>query len=186
MSWRGPIILLLLLGALVSGWAVWKHRRPPPVVTAASERPDYVLHDFELISLDSEGKESFTLRAPRLERRPDDATMSLTTPMFNVPDGSGKYWDIRSQQGWVSADQTEIRLTGEVKVNSPADDLRPITMNTERLNVFPRQNRAATDDVVTIVQPGSILRGRGFTVSTATKRYVFRSEVKSRYVTVRR
>lgn len=186
MSWRGPVILLLLLGALVSGWAVWKHRRPPPVVGTASDRPDYVLHDFELISLDSEGKESFTLRAPRLERRPDDATMSLTTPVFKVPDGSGKYWDIRAKQGWVSADQKEIRMIGEVKANSPADDLRPITMNTGRLNVFPRQNRAATDDVVTIVQPGSILRGRGFAVSTATKRYVFRSEVQSRYVTVRR
>lgn len=186
MSWRGPVILLLLLGALVSGWAVWKHRRAPPVAGTASDRPDYVLHDFELISLDSEGKESFTLRAPRLERRPDDATMSLTTPVFKVPDGAGEYWDIRAKQGWVSADQKEIRMIGEVKANSPADDLRPITMNTERLNVFPRQNRAATDAVVTIVQPGSILRGRGFAVSTATKRYVFRSEVQSRYVTVRR
>ena len=186
MSWRGPIILLLLVGALLSGWALWTHRQPPPVGAAASLRPDYVLHDFELISLDSEGKESFTLRAPRLERRPDDATMSLTTPVFKVPDGSGKYWDIRAKQGWVSADQKEIRMIGEVKANSPADDLRPITMNTGRLNVFPRQNRAATDDVVTIVQPGSILRGRGFAVSTATKRYVFRSEVQSRYVTVRR
>lgn len=186
MSWRGPVILLLLLGALVSGWAVWKHRRPPPAAGTASDRPDYVLHDFELISLDSEGKESFTLRAPRLERRPDDATMSLTTPVFKVPDGAGEYWDIRAKQGWVSADQKEIRMIGEVKANSPADDLRPITMNTERLNVFPRQNRAATDAVVTIVQPGSILRGRGFAVSTATKRYVFRSEVQSRYVTVRR
>jgi lipopolysaccharide export system protein LptC len=105
MSWRGPIILLLLLGALLSGWALWTHRQPPPAGAAASQRPDYVLHDFELISLDSEGKESFTLRAPRLERRPDDATMLLATPVFQVPDGAGKYWDIRADRGWVSADQ---------------------------------------------------------------------------------
>ncbi len=186
MSWRGILILLLLAGALLSGWAVWKHRRPPPQMATASDRPDYVLRDFELTALNSEGKESFTLRAPSLERRPNDDTMSMATPVFQVPDGSGKYWDIRSKQGWVSADQKEIRLIGEVKANSPADDLRPITMNTERLSVFPRQNRASTDAVVTIVQPGSILRGRGFAVSTTTKRYVFRSEVKSRYVTVRR
>jgi lipopolysaccharide export system protein LptC len=186
MSWRGILILLLMAGAVLSGWAVWKHRLPPPQTATANDRPDYVLRDFELTALNGEGKESFTLRAPSLERRPNDETMSLVTPVFQVPDGTGKYWDIRAKQGWVSADQNEIRLTGEVKANSPADDLRPITMNTERLNVFPGQSRASTDAVVTIVQPGSILRGRGFAVSTTTKRYVFRSEVRSRYVTVRR
>lgn len=186
MSWRGTLILLLMAGALLSGWAVWKHRRPPPQTATANDRPDYVLRDFELTALDGQGKESFTLRAPSLERRPNDDTMSMASPVFQVPDGTGKHWDIRSKQGWVSADQNEIRLIGEVKVNSPADDLRPITMNTERLNVFPGQSRASTDAVVTIVQPGSILRGRGFAVSTTTKRYVFRSEVKSSYVTVRR
>ena len=186
MSWRGILILLLLAGAVLSGWAVWKHRGPAVHTATANDRPDYVLRDFELTALNGEGKESFTLRAPSLKRRPDDDSMSLVTPVFQVPDGTGKYWDIRAKQGWVSADQNEIRLTGEVKVNSPADDLRPITMNTERLNVFPGQSRASTDAVVTIVQPGSILRGRGFAVSTTTKRYVFRSEVKSSYVTVRR
>lgn len=181
MNWRGIVILLLIVGAAVSGWAVWKHRQPPPRVVTANDRPDYVLRDFELISLGADGKESFTLRAPSLERRPGDQTMSLATPLFLVPNGDGKYWEIRSKTGWVSADQKEIRLSGEVKANSPPDDLRPITMNTGHLSVFPRQNRAATDDVVTIVQPGSILRGRGFAVSTTTKRYVFRSEVQSRY-----
>lgn len=181
MSWRGIVILLLIVGAAVSGWAVWKHRQPPPRAAAANDRPDYVLRDFELISLGADGKESFTLRAPSLERRPGDQTMSLATPLFLVPNGDGKYWEIRSKTGWVSADQKEIRLSGEVKANSPPDDLRPITMNTGHLSVFPRQNRAATDDVVTIVQPGSILRGRGFAVSTTTKRYVLRSEVQSRY-----
>ena len=84
-----------------------------------------------------------------------------------------------ASSGWVSADQSEIRLQGEVKANGPADDVRPVTMNTDHLSVYPRQNRASTDAVVTIVQPGSILRGRGFAVSTLTKRYVLRSEVQS-------
>lgn len=182
MNWRGAIILVLLAGALVSGWAVWTHRHAPQVAAAASGRPDYVLHDFELTALDAAGKESFSLRAPKLERRPHDDTMTIATPVFALPDATGAYWDIRSTEGWVSGDQKEIRLIGNVKANSPTGDLRPITMNTERLNVFPQDNRATTDAQMTVVQPGSILRGRGFEVSTATKRYVFRSEVQSRYV----
>jgi lipopolysaccharide export system protein LptC len=186
VSWRAVVILLLSIGAFAAGWAVWRQQRPPAAVAVADKRPDYVLHDFELIALDGQGKESFTLRAPRLERRPDDATMSMATPLFLIPNADGQHWEVRSKQGWVSADQEEIRLSGEVKANSPSATVRPVTMNTETLRVYPRRNHAETDDVMTIVQPGSILSGRGFAVSTATKKYVFRSEVKTRYVPARR
>lgn len=178
MSRRGVLFVLLLIGALLSGWALWERRRPPERAVANDNRPDYVLHDFELIALDDKGKESFTLRAPNLSRRPDDETMTLTTPLFLLPTVEGGYWEVRAKRGWIGADHSEIRLEGEVKAESPADTLRPVTMNTDRLSVFPGKNEARTNAVVTIVQPGSILRGRGFTVSTTTKRYVFRSEVQ--------
>ncbi|MCC7247045.1 MAG: LPS export ABC transporter periplasmic protein LptC [Lysobacter sp.] len=178
MSRRGVLFVLLLIGALLSGWALWDRRLPPERAVANDNRPDYVLHDFELIALDDKGKESFTLRAPNLSRRPDDETMTLTTPLFLLPTAEGDYWQVRSKRGWIGADHSEIRLEGEVKAESPADALRPVTMNTDQLSVFPSKNEARTDAVVTIVQPGSILRGRGFTVSTTTKRYVFRSEVQ--------
>jgi lipopolysaccharide export system protein LptC len=181
MSWRGGLIIVLLLGALISGWAVWQQRQPVERVAADNHRPDYVLHDFELIALNGEGKESFTLRAPNLSRRPGDETMTLATPLFLLPDREGKYWEVRSQRGWVSASHDEIRLEGEVKANGPADALRPVTMNTDRLSVFPDKNEARSDALVTIVQPGYILQGRGFVVSTITKRYEFRSQVNTRY-----
>ncbi len=181
MSWRSGLTLILLLGALLSGWALWKQRQPAKRAAVDTDRPDYVLHDFELITLDGQGKESFTLRAPNLTRQPGDETMSLTTPLFLLPNGEGAYWEVRSERGWVSADHSEIRLEGSVKANGPADALRPMTMNTDRLSVFPQKNQARTDAVVTIVQPGYILQGRGFVVSTITKRYEFRSEVMTRY-----
>ena len=96
MNWRGLSIALLLLGAVLSGWAVWTHRRPSAAPTQDTDRPDYVLHDFELTALNGEGVESFTVRAPTLERRPGDQTLSLTTPLFLVPNGTGQYWEIRA------------------------------------------------------------------------------------------
>ena len=107
--------------------------------------------------------------------------MDLKTPVFLLPNAEGKHWRVEAAHGWISADQSELRLDGGVKANSPAEDLRPVTMNTDRLRVFPKRNEANTDAVVTIVQPGSILRGRGFSVATDTKRYVLHSEVSSRY-----
>jgi len=186
MSWRGILTLVLLAGALVSGWSLWTQRIEPDQAKAEGGRSDYVLHDFELIALDGRGKESFVLRAPKLARTPGDRTMALTTPLFLLPDKQGHYWEVRSNTGWVSAEGDEVRLRGNVRTKSPKQDARPTTMNTEQLNVFPDDNRATSAAVVTITQPGSILRGRGLKVDLNTKRYVLQSDVKHRYVSTAR
>lgn len=181
MNWRALLTLLLLGGALLSGWAIWTHRAPPPPAATTDNRPDYVLEDFELIVLGGDGKESFTMRAPSLARRPGDKQMNLTTPAFSIPDGKGQYWQVSAKAGQVSADHQVLTLDGEVRVLGPEQDPRRIRMETERLTVFPQRQRAETTAVVTVQQPGSILRGRGFAVSLANKRYEFRSQVRSRY-----
>ncbi len=181
MSWRGILTLLLLVGAIVSGWSVWKQRVDRDPVKAGSARSDYVLHDFELIALDDQGKESFTLRAPKLARSPDDRTLALTTPLFLLPDKQGQHWEVRSRTGWVSAEGDEIRLRGNVRTTSPTQDPTPVAMNTEQLNVFPESNRMVSPVLVTITQPGSILRGRGLEADLDTKRYRLLSQVRSRY-----
>ncbi|MEO6264354.1 MAG: LPS export ABC transporter periplasmic protein LptC [Luteimonas sp.] len=186
MSWRSILTLVLLAGAILSGWSVWTHRADKSSDQAARGRSDYVLHDFELIALDGTGKESFTLRAPLLQETPGARTMELTTPLFLLPDAQGNHWQVRSQTGWVSEKRDEIRLRGKVRTTSPPEDARKVTMNTEQLNVFPDSNRATSATVVTITQPGSILRGRGLEADLASKRYVLKSEVRSRYAPVRR
>lgn len=185
MSWRGVLTLVLLVAAAVSGWSVWTHRPGSEPVAVGSARSDYLLHDFELIALDRQGKESFTLRAPMLQRHPGDRTMTLATPLFLLPvgDGSG-YWEVRSQKGWVSAEGDEVRLSGNVNATSPKGTT-PTTFATQTLNVFPRTNRADSRDAVTITRPGSIIRGRGFDANLKSKRYTLLADVRTRYAPTR-
>ncbi len=182
MNWRVVLTLVLLAGALVSGWSVWTHRVEQTSSQVASGRSDYVLHDFELVALDDQGKESFALRAPRLQETPGARTMELTTPLFLLPDAQGHYWRVRSKTGWVSGKRDEIRLRGEVTTTSPPEDPHKVMMNTEQLNVYPDSNRATSVAVVTITQPGSILRGRGLEANLHSKQYELKSEVHTHYV----
>src|SRR3546814_6140023 len=99
-------------------------RSEPPATATASARPDYVLHDFELVALDKQGKEAVTMRAPELTRSPDDRTLSIATPLFLIPDAEGERWELRSKTGWVAADNSEVRLRGEVEATSPPSDAR--------------------------------------------------------------
>lgn len=181
MSWRGLLGLLLLVAALFSGWSLWKQRQHDKPSAARSNRPDYVLKDFEVVALDKQGKEAFTLRAPHLKRRPDDKTMTLDTPLFFFPDKQGAYWQARSKSAWVSAKADEVRLTGDVNIDSPAGEARPVKMTTAQLNVFPDADRASTPELVTVTQPGFILRGRGFETDMKTRQYQFKSQVRSSY-----
>jgi lipopolysaccharide export system protein LptC len=190
VSRRALLTLALLLAASITGWQVWTQRGGTPVPAAASVRSDYVLQDFEVVVLDDRGQESFTVKAPRLERHPSDRTMTMPTPVFYIPAAPAKGqtptraagWEVRAGQGWVSAGGDELRLLDGVVAKTVDQQTRPVVMTTEQLNVFPENNRATSPTTVTVEQPGSILRGQGMEALLDSKRVRFSSNVKVRYV----
>jgi lipopolysaccharide export system protein LptC len=187
---RPFLFLGLLLAAAVTGWSVWKHRPIDRDGAQAPARSDYVLTDFEAVVLDREGRESFTVQAPRLARSPNDRTMTLETPVFYIPvaptpgqaPSREAGWVVRAATGWVSGPGDELRLKGNVTAKSGTGRAVPVTMATEQLNVFPEANRATSPATVTVTQSGSILRGQGMEAQLDSKRVRFSSKVKIRYV----
>ena len=190
MSTRSWITLALLAAAVLTGWSVWKHRPGNDKAAAANQRSDYVLETFEVVVLDKDGHESFTLRAPRLARSPGDQTMTLATPVFFIPlaptPGAAPTreagWVVTSNTGWVSASGDELRLSGAVLAKTADARAQPIELATEQLNVFPDAKRATSPTTVTVTQPGSILRGHGMEALLDSKRVRLSSNVKVHYV----
>ena len=189
---RGWLVLLLLVVAAATGWSIWKSRPDERTPVADPTRSTYVLTDFEAIVLDDQGHESFTVQAPRLARSPADETMTLETPVFFIPVAPGPNqvptreagWEVRSKTAWVSGSGDEVRLKGNVVATS-MPSARGMKMTTEQLNVFPEKNRAVSPSLVTVTQPGSILRGQGMEALLDSKRVRFHSNVKLQYVPTR-
>lgn len=183
MNIRWFVVVALALAALASAVLLWQRRPAAVQQTITQQRSGYVLHDFELIALDENGKESFAVKAPYMQETPGARTLELQSPLFLLPasDTPGEHWRLRADSGWVSDDQEEVRLRGDVVGNSPDNGPRQLTMNTGRLNVYPRQRRATSDDVVTLVQPGSTMTGRGMEALLSENRVTLQSEVKGRY-----
>ena len=180
-NWRNTLTIILLVAAVVSGVSVWRQSGHDGSGTLAT-RTDYVLHDYELVSLDSQGKESFTLRGPRLQRDPGAKSMTLATPQFLVPDRHGAYWDVRAQRGHVPEDGKELQLRGHVIATSPPQTPPPTRIETEELNLFPRENRASSAATVTVVRPGLTMRGRGLQAEFDRQQVSLLSDVHARYV----
>ena len=181
MNWRLGLTLALLLAAVASGWSVWRLSRPaePELLKA---RPDYVLHDFEMTSLDKTGAEAFTLRGPLLERDPREKSMALATPLFLVPDKAGQYWEVRADHGVVPSDGERLDLSGHVIATSPAQAPPPTRIATAQLTLFPRQNRASSSAAVVVTRPGHTMRGVGMQADFDRQRVSLLSEVKHHYV----
>lgn len=180
MNWRGWLTLVLLLAAIGSGVAILRQQKSMLSDGVADQRPDYILHNFEAITLDQQGKEGFTLQAPKLARNPDSREMNIDQPIFLFPDKQGSRWRSNSNTAWVNADGSEIRLRGAVKLDN-SNDAKRMRMETEALNVFPDADRATSDQQVTITQPGSIIRGHGLEAQLDQNRVTLQSEVRAQY-----
>jgi len=177
MNWRLAIILALLAGALLSGWFAWRAHAPDEPEEAVEQRSDYVLRDFEVVTLDGDGRESFSLRAPELQQTPGARTLELVTPLFLMPDEHGSRWEVRSKTGWVNEKSTLVKLRGDVVADSPMGASRPTVVRTEQLDIHPNDNRATSEAVVTITTPGTTMRGTGMEADLASKRIQLLSKV---------
>lgn len=180
MNWRGALTVILLVTAIAAGWAILRERASLRATGQAEARPDYILHDFEIISLNQEGREGFTLHGPRLARTPGSKEIDIAQPVFTFPDKHGARWRSRSATGWVDGAGNEIRLRGNVLLDS-ADGSHRTRVQTEALNVYRDRNRATSDQPVTITQPGATIRGRGLEADLDNQRVTLKSEVRGTY-----
>ncbi len=182
MNWRTVLGLGLLVACLLFGWSAWENRKKPPTTAANAAQSDYIMHDFEMVVLDKDGKESITLRAPEMHRTAADQTFTITTPLFLIPDKDGAHMEMRSKTAWVDAKGEKAILRDDVVGNSPPGVGTPSDFKTTRLDIFPDQHLASTDQVVVLTQPGATMQGTGFEINSQTQQYKFKSKVKSRYV----
>ncbi|APP74841.1 LPS export ABC transporter periplasmic protein LptC [Xanthomonas vesicatoria ATCC 35937] len=182
-NWRTTLGVVLFAAAVISGWSAWQQRARPAAAVVDESKADYVLRDFELITLDKQtGKEAMTLRAPEMHRNRADQTADITTPVFLLPDNANQPWTLRAKTGWVSPKGDELRLRGDVEGDSPtAGATPPTTFRTESLDVFPQQNLAKTAAPVTMRRPGIMQSGVGFEADLKSRQYKLLSQVKTRY-----
>ncbi|MBO9718475.1 MAG: LPS export ABC transporter periplasmic protein LptC [Pseudoxanthomonas sp.] len=180
MSWRTVLGLVLLVAAVVTGWSAWNMREREAPETSSGQRSDYVLRDFELVTLDRTGVESVRLKAPELQRSRQDESLAITRPLFLIPGQDGG-WQLTADEGWVAADGNLVRLKGNVAGDSAEGHPLPTTFRTSTLELLPDQHLARTDDQVTLTQPGIMQTGVGFRANLQARQYQFLSQVKTRY-----
>jgi lipopolysaccharide export system protein LptC len=181
MNYRKATLgLSLLVGVL--GIVVWNMRPEKDQKQADSSRSDYRLVDFTMMAFNEDGQESFSLSSPLLERDPLGKSLAISKPAFAFPNDTGEVWRATSESAWVSDKAREIELRQQVRIIGPVSPQGLQTeFSTEKLTVYPKQNRIHGDDWVTISHGTSILKGLGLEADLKQHRVQLLAKVQAHY-----
>jgi len=185
------VIVLLALVALATQALVWVFvPREVENSFVGPPRSDYTLGNFTLDALDELGHHSFTMVAPRLVRKEDDASIYVTTPDYEIVDNSGNLWKGRSESAWVNKDGTIMKLEGEVDLHRiESDKATPIQMLTRDLTILTdpktkdpkqvRERRLETAAPTTVIDPDTVAHGVGMKADMTLKSIEFLADFHS-------
>lgn len=188
LTMLGLAILVVITQVLV--WILVPRDQPPEY--AGPPRSDYTLTDFSLNALDAQGNKSFTVVAPRLARKPENASIYVDAPHYEMLDKSGNVWKGTSDSAWVNRDGTLMKLEGNVQMRRvPSEKVTPVTLVTTDLtittssrkksaaNPSPPEKMMQTDALATIAVPGTIAQGVGMKGDMQLKSLEFLSDFHS-------
>lgn len=187
MSPRAVIGAVLVVAVVASGWLALQLRpeRSEPAFVGPP-RPDYTMENYQLVVLDAQGAESFTVSGPQMARDPLNAEITLQQPLFTIPTVDGT-WTATSVLGWVSAAADEVRLTRSVELDGPPNpEQAPLRVRTESLTFRPEENTAHSREQVNIERANSIHSGIGMHADLDTRRLQLHANVRTRHVPANR
>lgn len=156
MNIRLLLVVLVLVG--MAGITVWIDNASQVDIEATDTTekkrhvPDYYMDNFEVTTMNVEGKPQSLLQSVKMKHFPDDDSTELAMPVMTLYRASGNPWVIRSERGWITANNELILLSGKVRIErTSGPQNRPVTLYTDRLRIHPDTEFAETDRPVTLL-----------------------------------
>ena len=153
---------------------------------SARHDPDLYIERFSAVSFDAEGRVRQMLAAAGARHYPDDDSVELAAPSFEMTDPGKARLAVTADTGTVSGDRETVTLRGAVRgtrdaVAATARDrgaTGPVTFTTDLLQVHPKLGRAETDRPVTIEEPRGIIHGVGMILDNNARTFKLKSAVR--------
>lgn len=192
----GMVVLAVAVFYSLRYWPQNLPLLPAETDSAANNEPDYSIEDFHAIDLDETGRLRYELTATHLVHYPAPERADLTAPEMvfyrNSADGghTGREaadapWQLTAARGHIADAGERLDLEGGVRVaRVGSDETNPLrmTMETERLTVFGRQEIATTDSPVKMMANRSQLDGIGMQIDLKKGQMHLLSQVRGTYV----
>ena len=177
-----PIIVLSVL-AFITFWIDHTVKLKAAKIDGASRHDiDYFLENFVTTRTDSKGNVKHILAAVQMQHYPDDDSTELVRPRFTQYAENKPYTQIEGQKGFVSANGKVVEFKGNVVITRQAYAERgEMRVLTDYIKILPDEEKASTENQVTIIQGGTKVVAQGMTYDKSTEDLTLNSRVKGHF-----
>ena len=151
---------------------------------AESQAPVLSVEQFRAVRLNPTGLREYVIAAPLLQQWPAQRGTQIHQPIMDwyQPDGATREWRLQSEQGWITADQQQVRLEGAVVMTrTAASGKLPVTLTTRDVQVYPARQQAETAAPARMITPGGEVNVVGMRAWFDQQRLELLSAVRGRY-----
>lgn len=144
-------VLAMLAGATL--WLEHTTREEAPTHLARPiGDPDFIAEGAHLVSFDADGAQAYKLVSRLVTHYPRLDLSMLEQPRLEIQE-DGRRAHVEAQSGEIRARGDEVFLKGSVDVwREGIEGEADLTLNSDTLTVWPRDQRAASDDRVIMTQ----------------------------------
>lgn len=173
--------VLLVLGA--AGW-YWGMGSTPAAVPADDEkgRPDYVIRDINGLETNERGQIERRLASPEVRHYDKPREFAeIDAPVFSLYDNGQESWRLTARKGETVNGNAEVLLTEQVHAERRDPAAVPVTLDTDTLHVFPKEERLATKSTVKVSSPQGQLTSLGLQADIKSGNLVLNEKVTGNY-----
>ena len=144
--------------------------------------PDYIVHDFRIVSYGPTGASESMLSARKMVHYPDDDSTDLLAPRALQTKANEAPMTLTADRGALSQDGEDTFLYDNVLLVRSAIPLQPeMRMQTSFLHVVRARSLVRTDREIAIREEGRYLTGRGMEYDNGTRVLQVRHNVRGRF-----
>jgi lipopolysaccharide export system protein LptC len=119
---------------------------------------DLVVSTFSVKQFDAKGVLTHLMESPELTHISHQDTHFIKLPHIMVKEANKPVWNIHSQTAKAIQKGSKIIFSNQVVIQQAVNGTN---LKTEELIYFPKKKFATSDAMVTVTQPGSIVRSKG-------------------------
>lgn len=163
---------LVLVAALGSFYLLELMNRADEDIQAGlkANEPDYIIEKFSFVRMSKEGKPSYIIAGDKLTHRPIDDSSEIDQPRVRSLSGDTPPMEILANTARVDEANSRVTLNGQVKIDrAAAPNAQSLHMTTEKLVIFPDEDRMETDQPVKMKLGESIAAANSMRANNATR-----------------
>ena len=132
--------------------------------------PDYIIENFSFVRMSKEGKPSYIIAGDKLTHRPVDDSSEIDKPRVRSLAGEKPPMEMLANSARVDEGNSRVTLNGKVTVDrAAAPDAQAMHLATEKLVIFPDEDRMETDQPVKMKLGNSTASANSMRANNATR-----------------